>query len=202
VANLKKGGGKVLRKKFFSLSFSLVLFLLLICHLFIFAEESLTITTYYPSPYGSYNEVRANKMVIGDVDTNTTPSPSQGAVTFAPISEPAAYSEGTLYYDSSEHNFKYRNDSSWQTVGGGITITYYCFVSSGTGSPVCTDAGGSQGYCPSGYTQRLALGSWGHCYLSTTSVGNDYFLPPGASCGTDCVSTRIVGSAYICSQDS
>ncbi|MFH0762373.1 MAG: hypothetical protein V1925_00590 [Candidatus Omnitrophota bacterium] len=30
------------------------------------ADESLTITTYYPSPYGSYNELRAKKMAIGD----------------------------------------------------------------------------------------------------------------------------------------
>lgn len=32
---------------------------------FSFAQESLTITTYYPSPYGSYNELRANQMSIG-----------------------------------------------------------------------------------------------------------------------------------------
>jgi hypothetical protein len=30
------------------------------------AEDTLTITTYYPSPYGSYNEMRAKRMAIGD----------------------------------------------------------------------------------------------------------------------------------------
>jgi len=30
------------------------------------AEESLTITTYYPSPYGSYREMRAQRMAVGD----------------------------------------------------------------------------------------------------------------------------------------
>lgn len=30
-----------------------------------YAQEQLTITTYYPSPYGSYNELRANQMSIG-----------------------------------------------------------------------------------------------------------------------------------------
>lgn len=29
------------------------------------SEETITITTYYPSPYGSYNELRANQMSIG-----------------------------------------------------------------------------------------------------------------------------------------
>ena len=31
-----------------------------------FAEESFTITTYYPSPYGNYNELKTNKMAVGD----------------------------------------------------------------------------------------------------------------------------------------
>jgi hypothetical protein len=36
------------------------------------AEETLTITTYYPSPYGSYNELTANRMKIGANSTATT----------------------------------------------------------------------------------------------------------------------------------
>lgn len=109
-------------KKGIGLVLGLILVLFLIVSLLeatvALAEESFTITTYYPSPYGSYNELRTNKMVIGDVDASSTPSPSQGAVTFSPVSEPTAYSEGTLYYDSSTHNFKYRNNSSWQALGG------------------------------------------------------------------------------------
>ncbi|MFA6130197.1 MAG: tail fiber domain-containing protein [Candidatus Omnitrophota bacterium] len=31
-----------------------------------FAEESITITTYYPSPYGSYRELRSQRMAVGD----------------------------------------------------------------------------------------------------------------------------------------
>ncbi len=42
-----------------SLSLSLSLGILLLAfNPFVFAEESITITTYYPSPYGSYNELR------------------------------------------------------------------------------------------------------------------------------------------------
>jgi len=33
---------------------------------FAFAQETLTITTYYPSPYGVYREMRAQRMAIGD----------------------------------------------------------------------------------------------------------------------------------------
>ena len=29
-------------------------------------EETLTIATYYPAPYGIYNEMRAKKMAVGD----------------------------------------------------------------------------------------------------------------------------------------
>ena len=41
---------------------SLVLFF---CSTFVFAEE-ITITTYYPSPYGVYQELRSKRLAIGD----------------------------------------------------------------------------------------------------------------------------------------
>jgi len=34
-------------------------------------EESITITTYYPSPYGSYNELQTNRLYIGGPAQNT-----------------------------------------------------------------------------------------------------------------------------------
>jgi hypothetical protein len=30
-----------------------------------FSQESIVVTTYYPSPFGSYNELRANRMAVG-----------------------------------------------------------------------------------------------------------------------------------------
>jgi hypothetical protein len=33
---------------------------------FVFAEEQISITTYYPSPYGSYNRLQADKLGVGD----------------------------------------------------------------------------------------------------------------------------------------
>ena len=43
-------------------------FFILLCLIFSssFAEESITITTYYPSPYGSYRELRSKRLAIGD----------------------------------------------------------------------------------------------------------------------------------------
>ena len=45
---------------------ALSLIFLLVTPFFALAEESITITTYYPSPYGSYREMRAKRMAIGD----------------------------------------------------------------------------------------------------------------------------------------
>ena len=38
-----------------------------------FAQEQITITTYYPSPFGIYNEMRAKRMAVGTnyLDTST-----------------------------------------------------------------------------------------------------------------------------------
>ncbi len=84
---------------------------------FCLADESLTITTYYPSPHGTYNELRTKKTVIGDINSATTPTPSDGAVTLMPTSQPSSYSRGTLYFDNSESKFKYYNGSAWKTLG-------------------------------------------------------------------------------------
>jgi len=54
----------VLKKKFLA-SLSLSIFLLA-TPLVVLAEESITITTYYPSPYGVYGELRSQRMAIGD----------------------------------------------------------------------------------------------------------------------------------------
>ena len=50
---------------------------------FLFAAETITITTYYPSPYGSYRQLTANQIAIGSGYRNPT------------------YADGTLYVQNN-----------------------------------------------------------------------------------------------------
>lgn len=55
--------------------------LFLVSSLFIFSltfaqnEESVTITTYYPSPYGVYHELRVDQMAVGSAYSNPSTYP-------------------------------------------------------------------------------------------------------------------------------
>ena len=59
---------------------SLVSFFLFFCSVYVFAEE-ITITTYYPSPYGAYNQLVTNSLGVGDnnvsggLDSGDAPNP-------------------------------------------------------------------------------------------------------------------------------
>jgi len=67
--NMENGGAKCLNQNPYLLSLLVPLFINLIFPLSSFAqseEETMTITTYYPAPYGVYNEMRARRMAVGD----------------------------------------------------------------------------------------------------------------------------------------
>jgi len=180
------------------------------------AEETITIATYYPSPYGVYNELTTYSNTYlartsGSVGIGTiNPQAKLEVVGGVKIGNDAgacdADKTGTLRYNSG--NVQYCDGSSWQAVGG-ASYTYYCYDStssiqgaggSAAGGPVCTDAGGSQGYCPVGYTQKSALGGWGFCeFCNSCYYSYTFFLPPGGSCNPG-FSTKAIGQAYICSQ--
>ncbi|MCF7895233.1 MAG: hypothetical protein K9L69_03780 [Candidatus Omnitrophica bacterium] len=83
--------------------------------------ENITLITYYPSPSGVYNELRANKMVIGDPDSSSTPSPdTDGVVRFKGNNTNPSGSndteQGSLYYNSSADEFRYYDGSTWQVI--------------------------------------------------------------------------------------
>ena len=59
--------------------------------------ESLTITTYYPSPYGVYRNLKLNP---------TAEEPTGPAL-----------SRGVMYYNDSENVIKYRNNEMWVDIG-------------------------------------------------------------------------------------
>ncbi|MBU0547379.1 MAG: hypothetical protein KJ710_07545 [Candidatus Omnitrophica bacterium] len=162
----------------------LICFLSLISNPLVFAED-ITITTYYPSPYGVYKNLR-----LYPNDDNTPAA--------------ACANEGEMYFDNSDSKLYVCSGSpgsyTWQAEGSSsLSFTYYCFSNSGLGDPVCSNAGGAQGFCPAGYTQKQALGQWGGC--SGYAIGSgSCFLPPGGSCGAGFLDSLIVGSAYVCSQ--
>ena len=59
--------------------------------------ESLTITTYYPAPYGVYRNLKLN-----------------------PSNEPTnGVDRGVMYYNDTENMIKFRNDTTWVSMTGG-----------------------------------------------------------------------------------
>lgn len=78
-------------------------------------EEVITITTYYPSPAGYYNELAARRLVVGD---DISPK-DDGVVNFQELSSAPKDSgaEGALYYDGNAHAFKYHDGKAWRPMG-------------------------------------------------------------------------------------
>jgi len=171
--------------------------------LFAGESEQITVTTYYPSPYGSYKE-------LNTVNLNITNSPEgTGSINVRGANRPPAtgvngVGEGSLYYNTGLHQFMYMdNTNTWKQFGGSSSgsYTHYCFNNNLPGglTPACpaTDyAIDSQGPCDTGFTVTRIFGSWGSC---TNVAGLQFFLPPGNSCGT-AYGTFVVGRAYLCSK--
>ncbi|MCK4809767.1 MAG: hypothetical protein KAS99_02375 [Candidatus Omnitrophica bacterium] len=110
------------------------LFLLLAAAFFCFAGEGekITITTYYPSPYGVYKHMKSETLVIGDVES----PPEAGVIRFESLAEPTAGEEGDLYYDSVKHKFMYYAEGGgWNPLGEGEGSSCAWFRSA-TGCPV------------------------------------------------------------------
>ena len=150
-------------------------------------NETLTIVTYYPSPFGAYNQLRANKMVIGESNSTTIPSPStNGIVIFKGLnSDPYGANDtqaGALYYNNSDSEFKYYDGSGWQALGGGSG----CYVS-------------YSGGCMAGFINKGSAGSWGYCCIYCGGANaHAHFRPPGGGCGTGGWLSSTIGSAYVC----
>lgn len=193
----------------------LFLFCLLTCSCLVFAEESLIVTTYYPSPDGAYYQLQVNKLAAGDTN-------GDGRLTFldAPAANGQIYTARSVIYkpldslpnsdliigelayqNSDDELYFYKNSTeNWVKLESSdiATYAYYCFDNSFGGEPECADSGNpTQKYCPiAGYTQVRAIGAWGYCSDGTSS----YFLPPNeppSDCGVG-YTKHTVGQAYLC----
>lgn len=138
-----------------------ILFLIL-CVIFLacfnaFAED-ITITTYYPSPYGAYNELGSNKISIGKNSTtqNFDSPANNGSIRFNQVLSSSPLPSGTageLAYFGAD-GFKYHNGSAWQSLGGGGSPgdwDYYMAAQSGCPSGHSCKSDESKVFCSLDY---------------------------------------------------
>lgn len=97
-------------------------------------SESLTISTYYPSPYGVYRTLQVKKgLAVGGSGPSAVDSLSQGqlfinnsVILNALPSTPASASGRAgqvIYVGGTEHMLKFHNGTAWVNVTGGMTTT-------------------------------------------------------------------------------
>ena len=97
-------------------------------------EESITITTYYPAPYGVYREMRAKRMAIGDTYYDSSEYCWEGFCTTAIDPDADLIVEGNVGIGTAEPGAKLHvggtpgtdgimfPDGTLQTTAGGSTI--------------------------------------------------------------------------------
>lgn len=157
------------------------------------ADETISITTYYPSPYGTYDSLEANKMTVGDITgdgklTTDDLPPANGQLYAARsvIYNPQAVlpaldvREGELVY-SGGALYVYNNEGEWSKLGGGCYVSY------------------SGPECKEGFNNEGSIGYWSICRPIAADSG--FFSPPGGGC-PDLVewSTEEVAEAFVCCQ--
>jgi len=83
--------------------------------------EQVTLTTYYPSPQGNFDEVQCSSLAVG---ADAIASSENGVANFQGLANDIANAdsaEGDLYYNNTDHEFKYYAGATdgWKAVGGG-----------------------------------------------------------------------------------
>ena len=125
-------------------------------------SEQLTITTYYPSPYGVYKNVRL--FPVTDCATGTCDAANEGVL---------CYDDRINLWGLNVCQQTGTSTYSFLKVQTGTKASYtaYCYTPTSwnwynQGQPQCPSAQtpiGQQGICPSGYVVGRYLGGWGWC---------------------------------------
>jgi hypothetical protein len=100
---------------------------LLFCGVNEVVSESMTMTTYYPAPSGTYQRLSVSRSVrFSPVDKDALPAPPP--------------SDGELLYNSADRQLYYYKQTAWQNIGGSGALYGFCALTvKGTGL-VCTAA--------------------------------------------------------------
>lgn len=77
--------------------------------------EDIAITTYYPSPFGVYQELQARRLVVG---TDTAPL-ADGYINFQDgiVADPAWNDSGVVYFNDQSNQFRYFDGAGWRSLG-------------------------------------------------------------------------------------
>jgi len=136
-----------------------------------FAQETYTITTYYPSPYGSYNQLQTNRLAVGDtnnsggLDAGDQPNNNGDIRLKAHTSAPPAETGvvGEVAYASDGYLYVH-NGSTWVAQAGGSGGVLYLACAWGSDYSTGANSGwgnqcGADGTacctppsCPTGWT--------------------------------------------------
>lgn len=135
-------------------------------------SESITLTTYYPSPYGVYKTLRLFPQAVSPGNNCT----NAGEMAYDSGSNKPVYCDGST------------TPSKWVAIGGGgVSYTVYCYTDLVFGAPVCPGSPsiGTQGPCDTGFKVQKVLSVYGCNVLANFTTG--YFLTPVAGhCGPNC----------------
>lgn len=98
-------------------------------------QEQITITTYYPSPFGSYQDLQVNnnftaanaqvnRLAIGP--GNNPLVINNGVLDFVGMSpHPVGANAGSIYYNSAQNAFFYHNGTTWQPLMTAARLVLY-----------------------------------------------------------------------------
>lgn len=140
-----------------------------------FAEDTVTITTYYPSPYGVYNRLQAYSFGVGDNNSNDTldsgdvPTDKgnvwiKGGVGIGTmdVTEKLVVQGRVKIVDGYQEADKVLTSDAygvgtWKAAGGGVKPGTLCGFRAGGRGPFCEGQDPQNG-CPDGYTQMSLPG--------------------------------------------
>ena len=152
-------------------------------------NEEITLTTYYPAPYGDYTDLYADnilsaKTAIGDVD-------GSGTIDSADLSADPSVSLTVAGHIRLKSDPVDNMDAATKQ-----------YVNAATGSKCYVSYINA---CAAGYTNVQTIGTWGICATYASAGGATiatYYSPPGGWCVNDghgyAYTRHVVSTAVLC----